>query len=260
MLDFNEKRMIGMVHLEPLPGSPRSKDLNTVVDRAIEDADRLVDGGVDGILIENYGDKPYWKIVTEETFSAMMDVCREIDFSFDIPKGVNVLRNDWKSALMIANEHDLDFTRVNVYTGVTLTEQGVIEGEAAKIQRFKKKKNIDADIFADIHVKHGKTIYPEDIGSAASQAVERGLADGVIVSGDITGDRPLTEELERVNRAVDKPVIIGSGLNENNMKELMEYADGAIVGTAFKEGGITENPVSKEKVSTFMDKLDSSFG
>lgn len=260
MFEFDgHKKIVGMVHLKALTGSPKFTDMDIVKKHAIKEAKNLENGGIDGILVENYGDKPFWKIITEDTFKSMLDVCKEIKKEVNVPIGVNVLRNDWKSALMIADELDLSFIRVNVYIGITLTEQGIIEGEAAKIQRFKRRKNIDAKVYSDIHVKHGKTIYPERMEDAALDSVERGLADGVIVTGSSTGKEVDVERLKKVREVIEVPVIIGSGLNIDNMEKILPHADGAIVGTNFKEGGNINNPVSQEKVKSFMERVRSEF-
>lgn len=255
MIEIGDKKFIGMVHLGPLPGSPLHRDTSEVLARAIKDVHSLERGGIDALLVENYGDKPYSRTISDKTYSAFLKICDEIKKETSIPMGVNVLRNDWKSALRIADELDISFIRVNIYSGVTMTEQGLIEGEAAELQRFKDSNDINCSVFADIHVKHGKTIYPDKIEKAAEDAVIRGISDAVIVSGSRTDEPVDIEELktvkEKVNESLDVPVLVGSGVRLSNVNEILKYSDGIIVGTALKYGGVTENKVSQRRVMNF---------
>ncbi|MFW6038113.1 MAG: BtpA/SgcQ family protein [Candidatus Saliniplasma sp.] len=256
-MKIEDGKLIGMVHLDPLPGSPGYDDSHDIVESALQDARALEGGGIDAVLVENYGDKPYSLKVSEETYDAFLKICSELKDEIDTPMGVNVLRNDWKSALRTADKLDLDFARVNVYTGITMTEQGMIEGESDKIQRFKKDNRINASIFSDIHVKHGKTLYPESIETAALDAVERGCADAVIVSGPRTNEPVNIDDLKKVKDTVEVPVLVGSGVRLSNVKEILRYSNGAIVGSAFKHGGITDNKVSQTRVENFTRLLKS---
>ncbi|MEF8874961.1 MAG: BtpA/SgcQ family protein [Candidatus Thermoplasmatota archaeon] len=257
MLCFDEdKPVIGVVHLLSLPGSPDFGDMEAAVDRALSDAESLVENGVDGLIIENYGDKPFVKKVSRMTVSSLSVVCSKIKDKFDVPIGVNVLRNDWKSALSIAKPLKLSFIRVNVYTGSCRTPTGYIEGEAGRIQRFREKYDIDTPIFADILVKHADTIYPDSIENAAETASERGLADALIVSGKLTGEPVSLEDIKKAKNTVDVPVLAGSGVDDHNVNEVLTHSDGAIIGTYFKENGITSNVVSEERVKNLMSRIN----
>ncbi len=257
MLGFKkEKPIIGVVHLNPLPGSPCFDSMNSVLNSALSDAKNLIEGGVDGLIVENYGDKPFVKEISDMTVSSLSVVIEKICELSDIPVGINVLRNDWKAALSIAKVLNLDFVRINVYSGLNATSEGLIEGEAGEIQRFRESNDIKCFIMADIHVKHGKTIYPENIEEAAVETADRSLADALIVSGNRTGEEPDSIEIDKVKSKVDTPVFIGSGLSVKNVDELMAKADGAIVGTYFKKDGEVENAVSLGKVKQLKSTVD----
>jgi len=255
MMDIKDNTLIGMVHLDALPGSPDHQGMSTVVERAIEDAKDLQQGGVKAVLVENFGDKPYPKKISKETYQGFREVCGEVKHNIDLPVGVNVLRNDWISALNLAKELELSFIRVNVYIGVTLTDQGVIQGKADEIQRYIKSENIEISIFADIHVKHGKTLYPEDIITGAVEAERRGGVDALIVSGPATGESAGIEEVKAVKKCADVPVLVGSGVRLSNVKRFFEHADGAIIGSAFKYRGKAENRVNPTRVENMVGLL-----
>jgi len=246
------KPIIGVVHLKPLPGSPRYKgSMDEILDRALSDAKALEEGGVDGVIIENYGDAPYLPgKVGPETVASMAIVTREVVKQLSIPVGVNVLRSDGEAALAIAATCGASFIRVNVYTGVYVTDQGLIEGRSHAIMRAKAMLKADVKVFADVAVKHAASLAQRPLIDEALDSVERGLADAIIITGARTGQPPSLKELIELKEALrDVPVIVGSGVNEENVVELLRVADGAIIGTYFKRGGIIEEEVDTSRVA-----------
>jgi len=251
------KPIIGMVHLLPLPGSPKyeGKGIKPILDRAIKDAKTLEKGGINGILVENFGDAPYKPTsVDRETLAPMTLAVKEVSEATNLPIGVNVLRNDAKSALAIAYATNAHFIRVNVYTEAMITDQGIINACAHEIQRYRKQLSAEnIKIFADIHVKHAHPLMHRPVEETARDAAYRGLADALIVTGPRTGVEPSIDDVIKVKKAVpDKPVLVGSGVNKENVKEFLKHADGAIVGTSLKVDSVTSNPVNEGSVREFM--------
>ena len=249
---FNAKKpLIGMVHLGPLPGSPLyNGEWGKTLKKAVTDAKTISEGGMQGCIIENYNDMPYYpRDVPPVTVSAMTEAGRLIKDEVNIPIGINVLRNDAVASLAIAYAIGAKFIRINVFVGARLTDQGIIEGSAWKIQREKKQYMQDLSILADVGVKHSTPIGTSEIENEAMDADNRGFADGLIISGDETGKSASLEDINKIKKAAPKkPIYVGSGLNGENAKELLKVADGAIVGTSIKKGGITHNPVSLQRV------------
>ncbi len=244
--------LIGVVHLLPTPGSPRyGGSVEPLIERAVEDARALAKGGCSALLIENFGDLPFFAgRVPPETVAAMAlavaAVRREVGA---LPVGVNVLRNDARAALALCATAGAAFLRVNVHTGVMVTDQGLIEGRAAETLRERALLAPGAAILADVHVKHGSPLGIQPIGEAARDALERGLADAVIVSGRGTGDPPARADLAAVREAIgDHSLLVGSGLDEHNAAELLSIADGAIVGTFLKRDARVDQPVELDRV------------
>jgi membrane complex biogenesis BtpA family protein len=247
-------RLIGMVHLLPLPGSPgHGGSREAVHARAIEDARMLVDAGFDALLMENYGDAPFRKDAVEPSVIAEMAVIADdLQRMFHVPLGIQVLRNDARAALSIAAAVGAAFIRVNVHTGAMLTDQGVIEGRADETLRLRAQLDARVRIFADVMVKHAVPLAPQPIEDAARDAVQRGLADGVIVSGIGTGMPTSETDLVAVRQAVHAPVFVGSGAGQGNAAALLRIADGLIVGTAVKQGGCTTAPVDPARAAAFV--------
>jgi hypothetical protein len=246
-----EKVVLGMVHLLPLPGSPRwSGDLSSVLEAARRDALALERGGMDGVIIENFGDAPFAKGPVEpHTIATMTMVAKAVKDVVNIPVGINVLRNDSRSALAIAYAIGGSFIRVNVHTGVMITDQGIIEGDAYRTLRYRRLLGADIKIFADVLVKHAFPFEERAIGELAIDTAGRGLADALIVTGSRTGEPVDIRRLVEVKEAVPQlPVLVGSGVDESNVTEFLSVADGVIIGTSLKEGGVITNPVDEARV------------
>ena len=245
------KAFIGVVHLLPLPGSPRwGGDMKTVIDQAEEEAGMLEQGGVNGIIVENFGDVPF-RIgrLDPETIAGMTVAVARVQGLVKVPVGINMLRNDALSALAIAVVTGAKFIRVNVHYGVMAAEEGLIEGEAFQTMRRRRALAADVKILADVLVKHAVPLGPVDLGLMARETAERGLADGLIVSGAATGLETASFDVSVVRKAVPEGlVLVGSGVTEENISEVLEHADGAIIGTSLKEGGIVTNGVDPERV------------
>jgi uncharacterized protein len=250
--------IIGSIALQPLPGSPRYEGTwEGVVARAVEDARVLEAGGVDGLTIENMGDAPFFKSeVPPETVAAMGRVLTELRRQTALPLGVNVLRNAGRAALALAHAFGANFVRINVLTEAVVADQGLIEGIAAEVMRARRLMGAEGiAVFADVHVKHAAPIVARPIRESALDAVERGLADVLVVSGSRTGEAPSLDDLGAVREVAE--VVIGSGLTPRNAPELLGAADGAIVATALRGGGDLRNPVDPERLESLMDAVRS---
>jgi membrane complex biogenesis BtpA family protein len=249
------KVIVGMVHLRPLPGAPRyAGSLADVLDAALADAEAMRAGGVDALLVENFNDNPFYPDhVDPETVAAMTVIAKEITRAATVPVGVNVLRNDWKAAFAIAAAVGARFIRLNVLTDPLVTDQGIIEGRAHLALRYRRMLAADDIlILADVYSKHGTPIARRPLAVVARDTAERALADAVIVSGEETGDAPVSEDISVVREAVpDTPLLIGSGMTESNA-HLLALADGAVFGTAAKHDNVITNPVDPQRVRRFV--------
>ena len=254
--------IIGVVHLLPLPTSPRwGGSLKAVMDRAEQEAAALASGGVDGIIVENFFDAPFTKNqVDPAVVSAMTLVIHQLMNLVTLPIGLNVLRNDATSALAIATCVKAQFIRVNVLTGVMATDQGLIEGQAHHLLRYRRELGSDVKILADVLVKHARPLGSPNLTTAVQDTIERGLADGVILSGWATGSPPNLEDLELATAAANgTPVFIGSGASWENISTLMQSADGVIVSSSLKRGGRRDQPVDPIRVSQFVEAAQRSW-
>jgi uncharacterized protein len=250
-------RLVGMIHLAPLPGSPRfGGDFDAVLTRAASDARALAEAGFPCLLVENFGDAPFLRSgVGPETVAAVTAAVLTVQDATGLPIGVNVLRNDGLSALGVAAITGASFVRVNVLVGTMYTDQGPIVGDAAAVMRKRAAICPGVEVWADVMVKHAVAPPGTELGEVVADTVERGLADAVIVSGSATG-QPVDPDLGRSVRGRVPDgfrVVIGSGAGPENLGDLVEFADTVIVGSALKSGGDPTDVVDPGRATRFAE-------
>lgn len=228
-----------------------------VIEHALQDARAYERGGAHALFIENFGDIPFTKgSVAPETIAAMAAAGCAIRQAVKLPIGFNVLRNDARAALALCAVCGGDFVRINVHTGAMLTDQGLIEGNAYETLRYRKQVCPQAQIFADVHVKHAVPLGNWTIEDAARDTVERGLANALIVSGAGTGIAADLADLQRVRRTAPKSkILLGSGVTLDNLDQFLPDADGFIVGSSLKVKGDVSKPVDAKRVSALARAL-----
>ena len=249
----------GVVHLKSLPGSPGNYlPLDEIIELAQEDVNNLIFGGVDGIIIENFGDTPFVKDdISKRTLASFTTVVENIEYDRDIKIGINVLRNDGISALSIAEATKADFVRINVLNNVMMyTDQGMIEGKAHEIAQFKNSLNKEIEIYADVFVKHAVPPEGSKIENHTEELIHRAGADVVIVTGDGTGHEINIEDLNKVRDIVPQgKLAIGSGVNEENIEQYLDLADILIVGTNFKVDQDVSKRVDQRSVEQLIQMI-----
>lgn len=243
-----------MVHLSPLPGSPGFRhDFEAVLAAATRDAEMLHDAGFDALMVENFGDAPFFADdVPKVTVAAMARAVAAVRDVAGIPVGVNVLRNDGLAALAVAAASNASLVRVNVLSGTMYTDQGPIVGKAAEIARTREQLCPETAILADVFVKHAVPPAGITIEEAVRDLAERGGADAIVVSGTGTGLPAAEEDLKRVRSETDLPIYIGSGATADAVRSLLETADGVIVGSALKMGAQGTDSVDPERAAAFI--------
>ncbi len=246
-------RVVGVVHLPPLPGSARggsAPDLKDLIEGACRDAAAYAAGGADALIIENFGDVPFARDrVAPYVIAAMTLATAAVRTETGLPVGVNVLRNDVLGAVSVAAAAGATFVRANVYVGANVTDQGIIEGRAHEVQALIRSLGARVAVWADVDVKHAAALAPRPMEELAEDAVERGLAQAVIVTGRATGQPVAEADLVAVSQAVPgTPVYVGSGVTLERLPALLRHASGVIVGTDAKVDGIVTNPVDSVRV------------
>jgi uncharacterized protein len=249
------KPIIAMAHLLPLPGSPlydKDKGIDGNVEAVIRDVEALQAGGVDAIMFGNEGDRPYLTKASAETLAAMAVIIARVREHVKVPFGVNYL---WDPVASVALAHatGAKFVR-EIFTGVYESDMGLWVPDAASAVRLRHNLGASCLLFYNINAEFASLIGNRSLAARAQSAVFASLADAVCVSGPMTGQAVTVEDLQEVKEAVpDVPVIANTGVNLANVQGILGVADAAIVGTSFKKGGNTWNPVDPERVHRFME-------
>lgn len=253
------KPIVGMVHCWPLPGAPgfAGYGIDDIRDHAVRDAEALVEGGVDGVIVENMWDIPYraGAKIHPESIAAHAVVADAVRRSIGVPMGINVVHNGGVALLGIALASGAAFVRVCMFTGAGVWDGGDWdEGCAADLMRRRAELNAGhIKILADVDKKHSVRFPGIDLATHIEWTRFFG-ADALIVSGRMTGDAPDLEKVAEAKRlSGDRPVVIGSGADERNIGAFLSVADGAIVGTSLKVDGVCSNPVSVDRVKRLVE-------
>jgi len=255
-----DKPIIGMVHLLPLPGAPgyTGYGIDSIIDHARHDAEALLAGGVNGLMVENMWDLPYYvgADVQVQAMTCQAVAARTIVEMANVPVGINVVHNGGLVALAIAVAAGASFMRVCILTGSRLWDTGELDhGCAADLLRRRKELNAEQiKLFADVDKKHSVPFPGLDLETHI-EWTEFYRADALIISGRMTGDAPPVDKVRRAKELATRPILLGSGTTAENIAEFLAYADGAIVGSSLKLDGIAENPVDLKRVRSYMDAV-----
>ncbi|MEG0834748.1 MAG: BtpA/SgcQ family protein, partial [Christensenellaceae bacterium] len=232
-----QKPIIGMVHLQALPGTPGyCGNLKGIIEYAIKDAEALAEGGVNAIQIENQFDTPYClpDNIGAETVAIISVVADKLVQMFpEIPVGINVHMNGAIQALAIAKASGAQFIRCFNLMNAYISNSGYVGATAPALMRY--RRSIDAEdimVFGDFQVKHGShAITADRTLEEKAQDIQTAKAEAAILTGISTGVAPDAQSIKRVKSSIAIPLIIGSGLSVKNCQELWPLVDGAIIGS-----------------------------
>lgn len=256
---FGGKALIGVVHCPPLPGSPRydGRPVADIYDACLRDVEAYLDGGMNGLIIENHGDVPFLKPgdLGPETTGFLSVITDRVVRAVDVPVGVNVLANAPIPALAVAAAAGADFIRVNQWANAYVANEGFVEGRAGEALRYRAALRADdIKVFADSHVKHGSHAIVAD---RSVTELTRDLAffdaDAVIATGQRTGNSATEEEIEEIGGASALPLLIGSGVTPDNVRAILERVDGVIVASSLKRDGDWWNEVEVGRVRSLVE-------
>lgn len=255
---FSRKMVIGMVHLLPLPGNPAYKDNKAeIVANALDDAKRLLEGGVDAIMLENFSDWPQYSTeIPLEAYSLMLNVATRIKEFCNVPFGVNIEMNAYVQEWAMAYACDADFIRVEAFVDNRAGSFGYIEACSTPLAKLMKDYPADTMLFTDVHTAETYGMPEVPINELAGNAIGHD-SSAVIVTENDQCKRVTVDDVRSMREVVgDFPILVGSGVKPGNVLDYLEYADGVIVGRGFKTGDRIDVALVKE----FMDVVRSKYG
>lgn len=257
-LGYRRKAVIAMAHVGALPGSPlfnKSAGIQKLVDDVAQDVHNLQENGVHAILFGNENDRPYRFKAPTEAVAALTAVVAALKPELKVPFGVNFLW-DPVASIAIGAACGASFVR-EIFTGVFASDMGLWQGAAADALKLRAELGRpDLKVFYNINAEFAHSLDQRPIELRAQSAVFSSLADAILVSGPITGQPAETSDLRKVAAAVkDVPVLANTGVNIDNVAEVMSIVAGVIIGTHFKVDGVTWNAVDPARVHRFMDRV-----
>jgi membrane complex biogenesis BtpA family protein len=258
---FGEKKkaVVAMAHIGALPGTPlydADGGMDKLIENASRDIEALQSGGVDAIMFGNENDRPYVFDAPKSGVAAMTAVVAALRPTLKVPFGVNYLW-DPEASVAIAAAIGASFVR-EIFTGLFASDMGIWEPDCAKaVQLRRNLGRQDLKLFFNINAEFAHPLDQRPIGLRAKSAVFSSLADAILVSGPLTGEPAEASALKEVCEAVRTvPVFANTGVNIDNVSEVMSLADGCVIGTHFKYDGVTWNAVDPARVARFMDKVN----
>ncbi|WP_323765718.1 BtpA/SgcQ family protein [Marinovum sp.] len=260
-LGDKKRAVVSMCHMGALPGSPlydSDGGINKLIDDALSDIHKLQDGGVDAIMFGNENDRPYLLEATPESIAAYTAVVQACKPELKVPFGVNYLW-DPTASIAIAVATQAKWVR-EIFTGVFASDMGVWAPNAARPARMKRDLDRrDLKLFFNINAEFAHSLDQRPIELRAKSAIFSSLADAILVSGPITGQPADASDLRKVAEAVGEmvPVFANTGVNVDNVTDVMSVASGCIIGSHFKVDGDTWNAVDADRVKRFMDKVNT---
>lgn len=253
---FSKKRIIGMVHLKNISNSLISfASLDKIYESAKRDLEALEEGGADAAIIENFFDSPYTTQLTLDTVVAYTNIFSRLKSIAKIPLGVNLQQTNNIEEIIIANICGGSFIRSEAFVETRVSASGILLPQASSLVGYKRSTKSQVSIFADINVKHSKSLVNQSMEDSIEEAINA-RADAIIITGTSTGKSPKVTDLERIKDiAKNTPIIVGSGVNEENISSFFKYANGIIVGSSIKEDGL-DTPISAIKVSRLVQRKE----
>lgn len=251
------KEIIGMVHLKALPTAPNHKlNLNEIFDAALKDLNALEEGGIKTVIIENLFDIPYEHRPNLDTLISLAILFTRLKAETNISLGLNVQATDGIEEMTLATYLGADFIRAESFVETRITSSGIIQPMAPGLMREKRRLNSKVRILADINVKHSNPVVEQPLEALIQEAIEAG-ADGIILTGVVTGKAPTAEDAKRFKSICGETALfIGSGVDLKNAGDLLQYADGAIVGSSIKKDRKIENPIDIDAVKALMAAIN----
>ncbi len=254
-----DKTIIGMIHVQALPGTPQNRlSPQQIVAQAVREAEIYREAGIDALAIENMHDIPYLnRSVGPEIIALMTQVASEVKRVSGLPTGIQILAGANQAALAVAHATGLDFIRAEGFVFAHVADEGTMQSDAGALLRYRRQIGAESvQIFTDIKKKHSSHALTADVGIVeTAKAAAFFLSDALIVTGASTGETASLAEIEAVKLAVDRPVLVGSGVTLENVPKYLSLCDGLVIGSWFKQGGNWTADPDPDRIARFMEKV-----
>ena len=250
------KSLIGMIHVQALPGTPQNHlSVSEIAAQAVKEARVLAENGMQAIMLENMHDTPYLnRQVGPEIISALTRVAHEVRDVTDLPLGLQILAGANQAALAVAQAAEMQFIRAEGFVFGHMADEGLLQSDAGELLRYRRQIGAEyIKVFTDIKKKHSSHALTADVSLEDTvEAAEFFLSDGVIITGTHTGKPVNNQELSEVYSSAKLPVLVGSGVSPEGLSKIVSSADAFIVGSYFKEAGSWKNDPDPERIQALV--------
>ena len=260
---INPRGLVGMIHLEALPGTPNHiHSPKQIIERAVRDARTLADCGFDSILIENMHDAPYvLREVGSEIIAMMTAAISAVRQEVDVPIGLQILAGANQAAMSVAHATGCSFIRAEGFAYAAVADEGLLAtADAGPLLRHRKAIGAESiAIWSDVKKKHSSHAITGDID--LEETIHGHVfcgTDAVIITGKATGSPVDLTDLEAASSRKSCPIIVGSGATPESISQLLNLADAVIIGSAIKTDGNWRNPVDSKRAANAVAARDSS--
>ena len=227
-----KKPIIGLLHLEALPGDPFYKgSMKEVIECARKDLDALQKGGVDGILITNEMSLPYQKHISTVTVASMARVIGALEAELSLPFGAEAIY-DPEATIELCAAVDADFSRC-VFTGAYVGDLGIIDHDVSRSLRLRRYlERQDLRLFFFVNSEGEVLLNDRGTEEIVKTMMFNCRPDALVAAGSMAGVSPDGTLLETTAKAAGGrlPVFCGTGCREDTIENIFKTADGAFVG------------------------------
>ena len=257
-----QKPIISMLHLDPLPGSPRyssDSSVSQVVEHAKRDLAALQEGGVDGIIVSNEFDLPYQRHMSYVTPATLAFVVGQLKSELSVPYGVDAI-SDGLACLELAAACEARFIR-GTFSGVYVGDGGLYDNDFSMLQRRRVELHLDdLKMLYFINPESDRNLDTRPLADIAASTIFKVHPDGLCVSANAAGadvDTDLIASVKAKNPEV--AVLVNTGCRPDTIADKLSVCDAAVVGTYFKTDGKLEDEhlrnvrVDIKRVQVFMD-------
>lgn len=231
MINFNKKPILAMIHL--------SGDESNRLSRALEEVEILSEEGVDGIVVENYhGNVDDMKMVLSKlgNYKGIL--------------GLNVLPNEYELAFQMADEFNASFIQLDFVSGTYWNNKSINEQHYFDI----KNKFSNITVLGGVWPKYYEPVKDSVLKDDLEVGIKR--AEAIVVTGKGTGKQTPTEKIKEFRSIIgEHPLIVGAGVTPLSVVEQLSIADGVIVGSSLKLGGLTTQKIQRNLVKDFMNEV-----
>lgn len=249
-----KKPIIGLLHLEALPGDPFYKgSMKEVIECARKDLDALQKGGVDGILITNEMSLPYQKHISTVTVASMARVIGALEAELSLPFGAEAIY-DPEATIELCAAVDADFSRC-VFTGAYVGDLGIIDHDVSRSLRLRRYlERQDLRLFFFVNSEGEVLLNDRGTEEIVKTMMFNCRPDALVAAGSMAGVSPDGTLLETTAKAAGGrlPVFCGTGCREDTIENIFKTADGAFVGTTFKKNAALGERIELGRVRRFM--------